>query len=94
MKRSPGNVKEAKDPKVKVKAADLGMTREEAEQLVASIQSIDLATKQILSAGLTKRALVVLLKDSTGVSIAEINKVLGGLSELSKDFLANWRQKR
>lgn len=63
-----------------VKAADLDV--EDARILVASINNIAEGVAAILTAGLTRRALAVLLADHTGVNRREINLVLDGLKGL------------
>lgn len=59
-----------------------------AEQLADAIRKISDGTQAMLKAGLNRRALCVLLKDSTGVGIAEIKKVLEGLSDLSAAYVS------
>lgn len=56
-------------------------------ETVESIKRIDVAMKTMLNGGLKKATIVTLLHASTKVSKTEIEKVLDGLSNLSRDFL-------
>ncbi|HLL29028.1 MAG TPA: hypothetical protein VKT73_15430 [Xanthobacteraceae bacterium] len=60
---------------------------EESDQILAeSITKISEGVTRLLNGGLKKRAIVVLLKDSTGVSMAQIEKVIAGLENLKQEF--------
>jgi len=59
-----------------------------AEEIVAAINRIDKGIKRINKSGLTRRALVVLLKDATvKVKTSAIEQVLDGLDELKEKYL-------
>jgi hypothetical protein len=55
--------------------------------LAKSIEEIATGVRKIRSAGLNDRAIEVLLRDSSGVGIAEIQKVLSALENLDKRYL-------
>lgn len=57
------------------------------EVLAESIVAIAAGMKKIRAGRLGERALVVLLKDSTGVAQYEIKKVLDGLESLEATYL-------
>jgi len=63
------------------------LTIEDARQLAESVRKIDKATKEFLASGLSRKALVVLLNDSTGVAKRDINAVLDGLESLGATYL-------
>lgn len=54
--------------------------------LGAAIVSIDEQMQRLLSCGLTKTAIVVLLKESTGMPKTQIELVLNSLTELRKTY--------
>lgn len=55
--------------------------------LAESIIAIDKAMTALNAAPLKRRALVLLIKDSTGVSFADIERVLTGLERLKADYV-------
>lgn len=59
----------------------------DAEAFAQNIQAISDGMQALLSSRLRKRAIVLLLNDSCGVSMANIVKVLDALPELSKTYL-------
>ena len=69
------------------KSEPVELTIEDARQLAESVRKIDKATKEFLTSGLSRKALVVLLNDSTGVAKRDINAVLDGLESLGATYL-------
>lgn len=69
------------------KEESLEINPETAKELAAAIRRIDKAVSDLQSSGLNRKALVVLLNESTGVSRRDINAVLNGLESLEKEFL-------
>lgn len=69
-------------------AVETVVTIEEGEQtvelLAASIEDLADAAEKLLDAGLTRRGLVVLLQDRTGLGKREINAVLDALPQLRR----------
>ena len=63
------------------------LTIEDARQLAESVRKIDKAMKDFIASGLSRRALVVLLNDATGVAKRDINAVLDGLESLGATYL-------
>lgn len=59
----------------------------DAKRLAESIKRIDKAMKELAESGLSRKALVTLLADSTGVAKRDINAVLNGLETLGNDYL-------
>ena len=57
-----------------------------AEEMADAIRKIADGTDQMLRAGLNRRAICVLLKDATGISLNDISKVLNGLADLGKMY--------
>lgn len=57
------------------------------EVLAESIKAISDGMKKIRAGRLNDRALVVLLKDASGVPIYEIKKVLDGMESLEANYL-------
>ena len=55
-------------------------------QIAESIRRIQDGTQKLLKAGLNRRALLVLLKDSSGISMADIAKVLDSLGTLAATY--------
>lgn len=53
------------------------------EILAESIEKIAEAADRMMNAGLTKRAILVLLRDQTGLGMREIERVLDALSDLT-----------
>jgi hypothetical protein len=72
------------EPKTK---EPLEITQEDARQLAESVRKIDKAMKDFIASGLTRKALVVLLNDATGVAKRDINAVLDGLESLGAIYL-------
>ena len=72
------------EPKTK---EPLEITQEDARQLAESVRKIDKAMKDFIASGLSRRALVVLLNDATGVAKRDINAVLDGLESLGATYL-------
>lgn len=61
---------------------------EESTEIIAeSIERVAAASEKLLASGLSRRALLVLLKDRTGLNFMDINAVLNALPEL-RTFLA------
>lgn len=56
------------------------------ELLATSIRDIARGFARVESSGLNRRALTVLLKDSTGVSMNDIDRVLNALRGLEKNY--------
>jgi hypothetical protein len=56
-------------------------------QMAESVRRIQDGTQKLLKAGLNRRALLVLLKDSSGISMADIAKVLDSLSSLAATYV-------
>lgn len=64
------------------------LTPEDAAHLADSVRKIAKAVDELNAAGLSRRALVVLLDDATqGVTRRDINAVLNGLDDLGKLYL-------
>lgn len=59
---------------------------EPMEIIAASIIRISDGFERLINSGLNERALCVLLKDMTGISMADISRVLTALPELKKQF--------
>ena len=57
------------------------------EVLASSVAKISDGFERIEKSGLTRRALLVLLADSTGVNKTQINRVLNGLRCLKAEYL-------
>lgn len=57
-----------------------------SEELAALIRKLSEGFEQLKKTGLTRNAIVVLLKDSTWVSNKSINQVLDGLAGLAKQY--------
>lgn len=66
---------------------DPEITPDDARALANAVKRIDKAMKEFASSGLHRRALVVLLNDSTGVAKRDINAVLDGLEGLGEAYL-------
>lgn len=54
--------------------------------LAEAIRGVSAGLDKLFATGLNRRAIIVLLDDSTGVGKRNIEKVLDGLSTLAKDF--------
>lgn len=59
---------------------------EKQDTLPEAIRKISAGVARLTAVGLNKRAIVVLLKDSTGISKETIGNVLGGLQELANQY--------
>ncbi len=68
--------------------ADKTPTQQPAEQedLAAVIRKVSEGFEELKKSGLTRNAIVVLLKDATGVPKKQINQVLDGLADLAKTY--------
>ena len=58
------------------------------ETLAQAVVNISKGFDSLKRTGLNRRAIVILLRDSTGVSFSDINYVLNGLENLAKDYTA------
>lgn len=56
------------------------------ENLADAIRKISSGMEKLTRSGLTRKAVVVLLKDATGVGKKEIEKVLTGLGTLAQKY--------
>ncbi len=56
------------------------------EVLASSIVAISASMKKLETSGLNRRALVCLLKGSTGVPMIHIDRVLNGLADLARMY--------
>jgi len=63
------------------------LTPEDARHLAEGVRKIEKAMKEFIVSGLNRRALVVLLHDSTGVAKRDINSILDGLEGLGALYL-------
>lgn len=61
--------------------------REMVEKIAGNIASLAKAVNALMNGPLKKRALVVLLANSSGQSQVTVEKVLGALQDLEKDWL-------
>ncbi|MDP2270901.1 MAG: hypothetical protein Q8K32_09235 [Archangium sp.] len=52
--------------------------------LTTALQQVEASVKKLLAAGITRRAVLVLLADDTGLSSKTINEVLNAVTNLSK----------
>lgn len=68
------------EPQKELTAADAG-------KLADAVKKLAVAAEQLADAGLSRRALVVLLADATKVSPRDINDVLNGLDSLGELYL-------
>lgn len=59
---------------------------EPEESLADAVRVISAGMKRLTKSGLNRTAIVVLLKDSTGVGKKEIEKVLTGLDSLATKY--------
>lgn len=55
--------------------------------LAESIVAISNAATGMLNSNVKKRAFLVLLKDSTGISMGDIEKVIDGIANLRRDYV-------
>lgn len=62
-------------------------TPQNVEIMAESIQTIANAMKKLSQTRLSRRALVILLKDQTGLGIREIDLILDSLTELEETWL-------
>lgn len=58
----------------------------DVHDLATNIRKLSEGVEKLLASGLNRKAVVVLLKDHTGVSQKTINTVLDGLQELAKKY--------
>lgn len=58
-----------------------------AEVLAQSIEDVAKGMRKILATRLTKRALMVLIRDACSISLREIEKVLDSVEHLDRRFL-------
>jgi hypothetical protein len=63
------------------------ITPSDAAKLADAIRRIDKAFKELDNAGLNRKAIVVLLNESTGVARRDINAILDGLNTLGATYL-------
>lgn len=59
----------------------------DAKRLAEAVKKIEKSMKELNESGLNRKAIVVLLADSTGVSRRDINAVLNGLETLGQEYL-------
>ena len=55
--------------------------------LALAIKDIATAMKRLVQTGVTREAVVVLVKDRTGLSKRDIEIVLNGIAQLERDFV-------
>lgn len=65
----------------------LEISADDARRLADSVRKIEKGMKELNEAGLNRKAIVVLLAESTGVSRRDINAVLNGLETLGSEYL-------
>lgn len=58
-----------------------------AEIVAQSIESIAVGMRKMMATRLNKRAVMLLIRDSCGLSITEIEKVLSSLENLDRRYL-------
>jgi hypothetical protein len=61
--------------------------QEDAQRFVDAIEKLSLEAQALNEAGLSRRALVVLLHDQTRVAKRDINLILNALPQLAEHFL-------
>jgi hypothetical protein len=71
----------------KVKVVHNEVDPEPIEIIAQSIIDIDAAMKAINNTRLSRRAVVLLIKDQTNLSIGDINRVLTAIGELKKYYI-------
>lgn len=64
-----------------------GAPEVEAEVIAQSIKKVADSVRRLRGSGLTERAIIVLLRDASGVAKGEIEQVLRGLDKLEKLYL-------
>lgn len=69
------------------KTEEIEISPEDARKLAEAIRRIDKGMKEVAVAGLSRKALVVLINEATGVAKRDINSVLDGLESLGETFL-------
>lgn len=74
----------AKTKTITVKVDD--QNPQSLELLATSIIELSEGVKKLLSSRITRNAIVVLLKDSTGLSARDINNVLEAVENLKKAY--------
>jgi DNA polymerase III delta prime subunit len=72
----------------------LELNADDARRLADSVRKIEKAMKDINESGLNRKAIVVLLAESTGVSRRDINAVLNGLEQLGAEYLEKAKERR
>ena len=72
-------------PPVKVKLDE--KNPEPVEIIAKAIIDIDAGIKKVLSSSLKKRAIMLLIKDASGVSYSNIEKVLNALDNLRSTYV-------
>ncbi len=75
-----------KNEKVKVVQDDAAPV--EKEVLAQAIVDISAALKKLRASGLNERAILALVKDDTGISKAEVKRVLDSLAGLRRTYCA------
>jgi hypothetical protein len=68
-------------------AADVAEARSVFTKIAAEIVSLDEAVKQLDAGPLKRRAICLLLKDITNISLGDIDTVLRGLRRLRSEYL-------
>lgn len=63
-------------------------TDAESDTLANAIRNISDGYETLKKSGLNKRAVVVLLNDSTGIGKRDIERILDALPQLKKDYCA------
>jgi len=66
---------------------DIELDHTDAKRLAVAVEKIDKAMKEIMVSGLSRKAIVALLHDSTQVSKRDINSVIDGLESLGALYL-------
>lgn len=56
------------------------------EVLAGHIRDLSASAKRLLNSGLNRRALLILLRDSSGVPMSSIDAVLDALPELERNY--------
>lgn len=65
-----------------------------AEIIAASIVRIASGIEKVNQSGLNQKALILLVSHASGVTQAQVRKVLNGLSSLQEQYLTKPRQKK
>lgn len=72
--------------KTPIPAVTNGGTEMTAEEMANAIRNISSGMKSMLSAGLNRRAITVLLRESSGVGAGNVCKVLDALEDLARVY--------